>query len=226
MVCDWHAEELTLLENTFLFQGISGDELPVLLAQSGAQRRQVPKGTVIYSPTHYERSIGILLLGSVLVTKSGGEGPPLLVSVLHKGELFGAAALFNDAPEYVTTLTAKTDCVLLMLTQEQVSSLLAASPLLATNYIRYLSGRIRFLGDKIDSLIAGNGEQKLIHYLSSHMDDSGAVRLTCPLTELAERLHMGRASLYRAFDKLEEEGALIRQGRRITLLQPERLQFG
>lgn len=226
MACDWRADELTLLESAFLFRGMSGDGLRPLLAQSGAERRKVGKGEVIYSPTHYERSIGILLSGSVLVTRSGGEGPPLVVSVLRKGELFGAAALFNDEPEYATTLTAKTDCVLVMLTQEQVSAMLAAHPLLAANYIRYLSGRIRFLGDKIDSLIAGSGERKLAHYLLAHMDEAGLVRLSCSLTELAERLHMGRASLYRAFDKLAEEGTLARRGKQITLLHPERLQLG
>lgn len=225
MACDWSEDELALLEHTFLFQGISGDALRPLLAQSGACRRQVRKGEVIYSPTQYERSIGILLSGSVQVTKVSGEGPPLVISVLRQGELFGAAALFNDEEAYATTLTARSDCTLLMLTQEQVSALLAADPLLAANYIRYLSGRIRFLGNKIDSLIAGSGERKLAHFLLTHMDDAGAVALPCSLTELAERLHMGRASLYRALDRMTEEGTLTRRGRQIVLRHPERLHL-
>lgn len=225
MECQWHKDELALLKSTFLFRGMSADDLQPLLARSGACRRNVRRGDVIYSPTHYERSIGILLSGSIQVTKSSGDGPPMVISVLRKGDLFGAAALFNDEEEYATTLTARSDCALVMLTQGQVSALLAADPFLSANYIRYLSGRIRFLGDKIDSLIAGSGERKLAHYLLAHAEETGVVRLSCSLTELAERLHMGRASLYRAFDKLEADGTLTRQGKQIVLLCPERLSI-
>ena len=40
-------------------------------------------------------------------------------------------------------------------------------------------------------------------------------RLTCPATELAQRLGISRASLYRAFDTLEEQGLIRREGRSI-----------
>lgn len=222
----WKKGELELLTHTFLFQSVSAEELRERMDDLGFERRRVRKGEVIYSPTHYERSMGILLSGSVMVTKSGGDGPSLVISVLNKGELFGAAALFNEEEEYASTLTARGDCVLAMLTQERVSALLRADPEEANSYIQYLSGRIRFLGDKIDGLIAGSGERKLAHYLLAHMDEAGVVRLSCSLTELAERLHMGRASLYRAFDRLAEEGTLSRKGKQITLLHPEQLQLG
>ena len=225
MARSWRKNELALLADTFLFRGMSQQAILELLTQTGACRRKVRKGEEIYTPTRYERSIGILLSGSVLVTKAGGDGPPLVVSMLGRGELLGAAALFNDEPEYATTLTARADCTLVMFTQEQVSALLKDYPLLAGNYIRYLSGRIRFLGNKIDSLIAGGGEQKLSQYLLTNMDEAGRVQLSCSLTELAERLHMGRASLYRAFDRLTREGMLLRKGRQITILRTEGLQL-
>jgi CRP-like cAMP-binding protein len=223
---NWRKDELALLESTFLFQGLPREKLLPLLEEGRMCRRRVHKGEVIYSPVQYERSIGVLLTGSVLVTKDRSGGPPLVISVLNKGDLFGAGALFNDEPDYVTTLTARANCSLVLFNQEQVAGMMREHPQLAANYIRYLSNRVRFLSNKIDILVAGSGEQKLAHYLATHMDEGGVVRLDCSLTELTKRLHMGRASLYRAIDRLEASGTLHREGKQMTILEPKRLQLG
>ena len=46
------------------------------------------------------------------------------------------------------------------------------------------------------------------------------ILLTCSMTELAARLNIGRASLYRELQKLEERGALVRKGKRILVRDP------
>ena len=97
-----------------------------------------------------------MLSGRVLVTKGGGD---LVVSLLEQADLFGAAALFNAEEEYVSTLTARSKSSILFLSQDSVRQLIDSQPLFRSNYIRYLSCRIRFLSDKIDSLIQGPGKR-------------------------------------------------------------------
>ena len=67
---------------------------PVRAAHSAAGRSD-------YTPSAFERSLGVVLSGRVQVTKE-----TLLVSVLEPGALFGAAALFQEREDYATTLTA------------------------------------------------------------------------------------------------------------------------
>ena len=50
-------------------------------------------GAEIYRPDRFRRCLGLLLSGRVLVTKGS-----LTVSTLEPGDLFGAAALYNDSP--------------------------------------------------------------------------------------------------------------------------------
>lgn len=217
--------ELDLLSKLFLFRGVDRAELLRTLDEAEGYRRDYEKGQVVYHPHEYERSMGILLTGAVEVTKAGEPGHFMIVSVLTKGEAFGGAALFNEFEEYVTTLTAREDTRILFFPQKTVAEFLR-SPRMAENYIRYLSGRIHFLSAKIDSLIAGTGERKVAQYLLSQMkgDENGqSVRLDCSLTDLADRLHMGRASLYRAFDHMEGEGILEKRGRVIRVLDRDRL---
>ena len=43
------------------------------------------------------------------------------------------------------------------------------------------------------------------------------------MNSLAEMLNLGRASLYRAADKLETDGYILRDGKNITLVSKEQM---
>lgn len=214
------SQELETLSATALFHGYTAQELGTLAEQFGWEKRSFTKGQVIYSPDHFRKELACVLSGQVLVTKGDGE---LVVSLLEPTDLFGAAALFNAEAEYVSTLTARSRSSVLFLTQDSVRQLIDSQPLFRGNYIRYLSCRIRFLSDKIDSLIRGSGEKKLSGFLLRQMDSDGQVKLACSMTELAARLNIGRASLYRELQKLEARGILTRSGKTIVIQQPDTL---
>ncbi|MPL99470.1 hypothetical protein SDC9_45688 [bioreactor metagenome] len=205
-------EEISLLAQTELFHDLPIAVLRQALCHGDCARRTFVKGALLYTPHAFERSLGIISAGTVQVTK--GE---LIMSVLRHGDLFGAAALFNNAADYATTLTAKSDCAVLFFPQSLISSLMAQYPALAQRYICYLSGRVRFLSDRLDSLAAGSAQQKLGQFLLRNMEgdlaDPG-----CPVTELAGRLGISRASLYRAFEQMELSGAIRREEKTIRVL--------
>ena len=48
--------------------------------------------------------------------------------------------------------------------------------------------------------------------------------LTLSLTELSKALGIGRASLYRALDSFESRGLIKRNGKQITLADPDELK--
>lgn len=212
------AEEQSILTRTFLFYGCSAADMDRTLPLCDWNIRTFGKGSTIYSPGDFHKELGILLKGRVRVSKGG-----LVVSELSSGDLFGAAALFNDEPDYVSTLTARNKCRILFFSQDAVQQLIDKNGTVRQNYIRYLSGRIRFLSDKIDTLIQGSGERKLSSFLLSLCNEQGQVHLPCSMTELAARLNIGRASLYREMQKLEEAGILHREGKTIVIQQQELL---
>lgn len=115
------------------------------------------------------------------------------MSVLQPGDLFGAAALFNDRADYATTLTARSRCDLLFFPQALVEELMARFPAVGYNYVAYLSQRIWFLNEKIDALAAGSAEGKLAQYLLTHSRE-GWMEWDCSATGLAKRLGVSRAS--------------------------------
>ena len=199
--------EKALLAETFLFRGAPPEAAEQALTDPRTIRRREEKGGVIYTPSRFQRSLGVVLEGRVQV---------------NKGTLI-AAALFNDRPDYATTLTARTTCRLLLLPQELVEELMGLFPAVGRSYVAYLSERIRFLSGKIDALTAGSAERKVAQYLLSRLEGEWA-ELDCSATGLAKRLGVSRASLYRALDALEESGAVRREGKRFYIPRPAALE--
>ena len=200
--------ERAILRDSFLFQEVSEAGLDWALGQSRTE--QAPKGGVLYEPHQFQRSLGFVLTGKVRVTR--GE---LLVDVLEPGSCFGAAALFNRREEYPTTLTALSDCQVLFLSQETVAGLMERWPRAGVNYVHYLSGRIHFLSDRLNSLAAGTAEEKVEQFLRRSANADGVVCV--PATAVAQALGLGRASVYRAFETLEERGVLTRDHKKFVI---------
>ena len=204
-----------LLSRCFLFQDIPAEELPGLFADLAAER--CPAGGVIYSRTRFRKAVGVLLEGQVSVIK----GRDLLLNTLGPGQCFGVAALFCPAESYVTTVLAKTPAVLVFLSDAWLTGLFRRYPDAAVRYIAFLSQRIRFLNQKIDSFTAPTVQDALYRHLLS-IQVGGRAEIAGGYSGLARALNMGRASLYRSLDALEEEGLIRREGKTILLIKPEK----
>lgn len=197
-----------LVRESFLFRDVPEEGLDFCLARSEAE--SAGRGAALYTPARFRRCLGLVLSGRVRVTRGD-----LLVSVLERGDWFGAAALFNDREEYPSTLTALAECQVLFLPQDTVAQLMDRWPRAGANYVRYLSGRICFLSDRLNSLAAGTAEEKVEQFLLRSADADG--RVTLSATAIAQALGLGRASVYRAFDRLEEREVIFRTGKEIRV---------
>ena len=175
----------------------------------------VARGGVVYGPGRFRRCLGVVLRGRIEVRRES-----ILMAALSAGDVFGAAALFNDSPDYPTTLTALTRCEALLIPQDCVRRLLWECGPFAEDYAVYLSGRIQFLSRRLEAVSAGPAEGKLARYLLGAQTDS----LTLSATQLCQRLGVGRATLYRAFEALEQAGGIAREGKTIRILRREALE--
>ena len=73
------------IQNCMLFEGIEPEKSEQLLKEK-AQCRTFQKGECIYTPEHFEKSLGILVKGRAVVEKEGG----VLLNELSSGCCFGA----------------------------------------------------------------------------------------------------------------------------------------
>lgn len=214
--------EHELIKSTFVFAGADDEVVLRALESDHCIRREYSRGDTVFSPENYFKALGVLVKGSLQVSKTTADGHRLAISRLGRGELFGAAAIFNDMDSFATTLTALEDSSVIFFPENLVRSMMADDFTIAENYIRYQAGRIRFLSSKIDGLSAGSAENRLAKYLLENTSDSGTVAAS--MTELAEMLNIGRASLYRAIDALCQSGAVKKEGKKLIVTDKEKLK--
>ncbi len=197
----------------FLLNGLTETEKAQCWTIDAGYEQTFGKGAAIYSADHADRALALVLDGCVQVYHGR-----VMMNELHKGEVFGAAALFGGEEPYPSTVTAHTACRIRFLPQQTVSRWMAANPRVGENYIRFLSDRIRFLNRRLSTLTAGQADGKLWRYLLAHRDESGTVILKGGMTELAKTLDMGRSSLYRSLEALADAGKIRRHGKQIVII--------
>ena len=199
----------------FLFHGFSQKEIEAMLSEPELACRRYAAGEMILSPGCGVPALMILLKGCTVVEKRAGEGM-LRMNELSAGSLFGFACLFSDAEAHTfpTSVTAKKSTETLIIPESALRRMMQKDFRLMENYIRYLTGRVHFLNDRIEGLICPSAEERVLLYLTQHAENG---MLTQGITSLAQSLGMSRASLYRALYKLEQEGRIHREKRCIAL---------
>lgn len=204
---------IELMKNNVLFSCVGSDELKKVLAEN-SELISYGKDKEIFSRDNYRHAIGMVVKGQAQVKKG-----KLFLSTHKSGDIFGAVTLFSDSNYYATQIVALTACKVVFISKDGISALMQNDVCFSRSYISYLSQRIYFLNSRIDSLTAGNIEDKLMQYIKDNaVDKDGklcfAVR---SYGTLAANLDSGRASLYRAMDSLTEKGVISRDGKTIYL---------
>ena len=200
----------------FLLEGLTEEEVARCRQMADVEVLTFAKGEIIYDPESAHRALAFVLEGQVRVCHGR-----VVMNDLFAGDVFGAAALYGSCEPYPSTVMAATSCRIQLIPQETVSRWMTAVPKVGENYVRFLSDRIRFLNRRLSTLTAGQTDGKLWSYLLAHQNVDGVVTLSGGMSELAERLDMGRSSLYRSLDALTDAGRIRRQGKQIILLKTE-----
>ena len=208
---------LGVLERCALFRNCDGNQISALLEKSGAVSQGFTAGEEFSTERAQTRRIGILLEGTMTVYAPGEEHTPL--NRLKSGSLFGVSALFGS-PGANTCIRAESDGRCLFISENGAEALWEDQQV-RRNLISFLTDRICFLNRKIAYFTEKGAEGKLARYLSQCADADGVCKIDSSFSELAKALHLGRACLYRALDKLEAEGIICREKKEIRLLCPE-----
>ena len=205
-----------LVCNSALFCGIEQRFIEALLEHPQIKLSSFLKGEAIF-PSKSDYGLCILLSGSAECYNGN-----TLLNRYREGDCFGAASLFCNE-EYPTVIYAKTAGSALYISRAAAEFLIAECPQFAINYINFLSGKIHLLNRKIDSFTADNSLKKVSKYILSNTGGN-ELSLNISLSRLALALDIGRASLYRSLDYLEQEGIITRVGRKITILNANKLK--
>ena len=202
-----------LKENFFLFKDISDEKIEIILEFDGVYIDEYLPGQIMLS-SKTEEKIGLVVKGNAVI-RSGEDG--VIIRKLQSKDTYGAACLF-DKPIYSTCVSAVSSCSVITFNKSFIEKCISYDEIMAKNYISFLAKKITFLNSKINSYTAKNAENKLLAYLSQlPRDENNQIELKISLSTLSKMIGIGRASLYRSFDKLVDSGAITKLGKKIIL---------
>ena len=216
-------QEITALRETFLFHHMA----PAAYVQfSRAEqpeylRKQFPAGTKFTMPQGKDHYLAILVSGTLRAPQPYG----LPDQIKEPGFVIGALDLFSREPLELPDLFALEDASILFISAAQMELMFQRYPEIMSRYIRFLTGQFHGLRREKQIFSEDSAESRLLRFLKLNAKKDGNGRrvfeLPCSYSKLAEQLCMGRASLYRFFNKLEENHILTREGKTIVLLPEE-----
>ena len=215
-----YKENLSRICENELFSSVDIKALLPLYEEGEIYTADYKSADVIYSSEKFVSSVGFILKGSAKVVKKGSD---LLVGRLFENDVFGCQCLFLSGAYFTNEIISIYDTTVLFITKRGISRLLNENSVFSLDYIRYLSKRIYFLNNRIINFTGGAAESRLAGFLLNSFGDYKTYVLDISLSQLAVSLDIGRASLYRGFDKLVSCKAIERKGKVIRLLDKDTL---
>ncbi len=211
---------LQILKLLPITQGANAQILAAAARVSAPEYLHFARESMILSPGQPGDALYVLCEGSA-IAYSADEDKQVLLRSFAPYEMFGISNLFTDQP-FATRIVAKTDCKVLVLHKEFLIYLIDHDAKVRYQYIALLAQKTLYLNQKISCLTAGSAEQRLAFWLDAHATDN-TVTLDLPMNALCTMLDIGRASLYRAFDKLEQDGFITKEHKTVRIIDRDRM---
>ena len=197
-----------------MFDGLTDDEISAVFSLLG-KPIILNKGEQLYK----NGMLGIIIDGNATIKRHNDIGDAITIRTISSGELFGAASVFGNWKDGMSSIIADTACEVFYITEEEFCKILKEYPQMSLNYITYLSDRIRFLNRKLDAFTAKSTEERLYEYLLSQADSNGNISLDFGMAELSRRLQVGRTSIYRDIESLQSKKLISRNGHNFKILK-------
>lgn len=180
-------------------------------------------GQIISDRQEGRTCVGLVASGMVDVFSVAMDGRDVLLNTLKIGDCFGICNLFSQE-ELETVLRCKTDTSLIFIPKSQLIAAMERNSTFALKYASFCNQKIQFLIRRIELLTIQSCRGKVIEYLLSNKDTSGLVVPGCSRDDLARRLGVSRAALFREFSTLSAQGLLALKKGAILILDQKGLE--
>nr|WP_319487580.1 Crp/Fnr family transcriptional regulator [uncultured Caproiciproducens sp.] len=188
------------------------------------------KGGLIAQAAGPMEEIGIVLDGTIAVTKETPLGERMVLNKISPGGIFGEVAALSDFQRSPATIFALEKSTVMYVRPKKILIPCSKScpwhTQLTQNLIHLVADRALYLNRKIDYLTIKSMRGKLCTYLYEQYQKSEKCHLILPYNrnELADFLNVSRPSMSRELGRMRDEGILSFQGDTFELLDMEQLK--
>ena len=215
---------LDLLAQVPMFRGLPRDDLARIAF--GTTQLHADRGQVLFQRGEPCTGFHYIAYGQVklaLVTPAGAEK---VIGIFGPGRTFGEALMFSENA-YPVTGTALADALLLHVRSQVLFAEIERDPKLPRRLLAALSVRLHTMVKDVEAMTLHSASQRVIGYLARLEDEGGergAAMLPAQKSLVASALNLTPEYFSRILHDLASEGMVRVDGRRIEILDSERLR--
>jgi CRP/FNR family transcriptional regulator, cyclic AMP receptor protein len=193
------------------------------LIQSVCREIFIHEGRVIISQADVSYDLYVVLSGRVKVSLLDRKGNEIILDLLDKGDFFGEMSLFDKRPRSAT-VTAVTECRMLVLTHDVFLKTIKKDADIAIKILNVLTERLRKADERIETLafldVCGRVARALMDTATrdGHVQPNGSISLKrITHQEIAYQIGASREAVTKALKSLASQGVIEVSGRSITI---------
>lgn len=207
--------------------GLQTADINIVLKNLNPDIEIFKKGQVIMSPSSNHDSLGLVLRGTVFLEGENEAADRRIVDYFEIGEIFGIHML-PSLEETVCYAVSKRPCTVAFINYHELLEYCAANQSDTVCIMDYLfSGLERKALAHAYILQQRTLREKILLYFSCLRQEYGADHFTLPMpfTDLADYLSADRSALMREVKKLNDEGIIQSDRRKIILPASKKTDF-
>lgn len=214
-------DKIAALGRTALFTDLSAEALRALASR--AVERRFGKGQVLFIAGEEARGLYVVVEGAVRAFRESPDGREQVIHVERAGATVAEVPVF-DYGTFPSSAAAEEDSLLLFIDRRDVRALCHEHPQIALAALKVLAGRLRRCAELVETLSLREVGQRLARLLLAEARSQGvreggrrAVTLTLTNQQMAARVGSVREVVSRALTRLQQDGLIVLDGRRLLV---------
>ena len=221
-------DKIAALKCAKLFEALDETTLQVLAGR--AVERRFQKDEVLFVAGEEARGLYVIVEGAVRAFRVSPDGREQVIHVERAGATIAEVPVLDDGT-YPSTAAAEEPTVTLFIDKRDVRHLFLEHPEIALAALKVLAGRLRRCAELVEALSLREVGQRLARFLLAEARRSGtrtentiSINLTQTNQQIAARIGSVREVVSRAFTRLQHDGLIIVDGRRLVILDEVALE--
>ena len=214
-------DKIAALRRTPLFREL--DDTTLSLLAEHAMPRHYGKDEVLFLAGDEAHGLFVIVNGSVRAFRESLDGREQVIHVERAGATVAEVPVFDDG-SYPSTVAAEEDTDTLFLDKRDVRQLCLKHPEISLAAVKVLASRLRRCAELVEALSLKEVGQRVARFLVSearrHGEPTGqgvCLTLTQTNQQIAARVGSVREVISRAFSRLQHDGLIVMEDRKLTI---------
>ena len=221
-------DKIAALSATVLFGSLTNEELRALASR--CTERELSREEILFIAGEEARGLYVVVSGAVRAFRADADGREQVIHTERAGAILADVPVFDDGT-YPATAVADEDSVVLFIAKGDVRAVCLEHPTISLAALKMMAGRLRRHAELVEALSLREVGQRIARLLLTEAESrgkrltGGSITFDLDLNngQIAARVGSVREVVSRALARLQQDGLILLENRRVTIPDEELL---